>query len=149
MFLRLKNNGQKMVNAEAIASEEGLKRGAIVGHDGKKAVANENFAGIAVRGEMVDDRVAMGLKADVFADSQDAIANGAYFGIEPIYVMEEYATTEYDTVSVTNDTDAKSVLKVENGKLAKDSTSAGMFQGLGFRTLPGSDVKFLAFRRIK
>lgn len=148
MFLRLKNNGQKMVNAEAIASEEGLKRGAIVDHLGKKAVANENFAGIAVRGEMVDERVAMGLKADVFADSQDAIANGAYFGIEPIYVMEEYATTEFDTVTVTSETEAKKTLSVENGKLKVD-TSTGIFQGLGFRTLPGSDKKFLAFRRIK
>lgn len=148
MFLRLKNNGQKMVNAEAVASETGLKRGAMVAHDGKKAVANADCVGIAVRGEIVDDRVAMGLKADVFADTQDLIAEGAYFGIEPIYVMEEYATTEYDTVTVTNETEAKKKLSVENGKLKVDA-STGIFQGLGFRTLPGSDKKFLAFRKIK
>lgn len=148
MFLRLKNNGQKMVNAEAVASETGLKRGAMVAHDGKKAVANADCVGIAVRGEIVDDRVAMGLKADVFADTQDLIAEGDYFGIEPIYVMEEYATTEYDTVTVTNETEAKKKLSVENGKLKVDA-STGIFQGLGFRTLPGSDKKFLAFRKIK
>lgn len=148
MFLRLKNNGQKMVNAEAICSVSGgIKRGTLVDHLGAKATP-DTFAGIAVRGEMVDDRVAMGLKANVFADSQDLIAQNAYFGIEPIYAMEEYATTEFDTVTVTNETEAKKKMTIEDGKLKVDD-STGTFQGLGFRTLPGSDVKFLAFRRIK
>ena len=148
MFLRLKNNGQKMVNAEAIAVSGGLKRGTLVAHDGKKATTDAEAIGIAVRGEMVDDRVAMGLKADVFADSQDMIAEGAYFGVEPIYVGEEYATTEFDA-TVAGETEAKGRLKVTDGKLVKDAGTDGNYQGLGFRTLPGSDKKFLAFRKIK
>lgn len=144
MFLRLMNNGGKIVNAECVATVA-TKRGSLVTATGALAGTTADFAGIAVRGEVVDTRVAMGLKALPFDDTQDKIAVGEYFGVEPIYAMESYATTEFNSASITSDALAKGKLKVINGKLESDV--AGTIQGLGYRTLPGSDVKFVAFRK--
>lgn len=144
MFLRLMNNGGKIVNAECVATAP-IKRGTLVDGAGKVAVATADFAGIVVRGEVVDERVAKGLRADQFSVGQDTVAVGEYFGVEPIYATEMYATTEFNATSISSDALAKGKLKVVNGKLEADV--AGTLQGLGFRNLPNSDVKFVAFRK--
>lgn len=151
MFRRINGNVYKTTNAQCVAKAD-IKRGLLVTIDSKEtgrevtpAATTADVRGIAVRGEMVDDRVAMGLKADIYADTQDLVKAGQLVGVEPLLVGDVYATTEF-AATVTAEK-AYGKLKVVAGKLDVAAEGDVPFaEGEGLIQEIGAKVKMLKFR---
>lgn len=154
MFRRLITDNYKTVNSEVQATAD-IKRGTLVsisidtnGYKGAKSADNAKVAGIAVRGEVVDDRVAMGLKADLFGATQDVIKTGERFGVEPLYKGDIYSTTEFDSATIKSGKEF-GLLKVVDGKLVECTVEADAFaEGAGFYKEPGLKVPMLKYRKL-